>query len=76
MTQKSPLPVQEEDPNLLQLPIHLLLPVLYPDLPLQSLLQHLQSHLHRGGGKQLELLLRHMLFTSKKYSDSLTFIKL
>lgn len=29
-----------------------------------------------GGGKQLELLLRHMLFTSKKYSDSLTFIKL
>lgn len=56
MTQKSPLPVQEEDPNLLQLPIHLLLPVLYPDLPLQSLLQHLQSHLHRGGGKTVRAL--------------------
>lgn len=42
---RSLLPVQGEDPNLPQLPIHLHLLVLYLDLPLQSLLQHPQSHL-------------------------------
>lgn len=46
---RSLLPVQGEDPNPPQLPIHLLLLVLYLDLPLQSLLQHLQSHLYGSG---------------------------
>lgn len=61
------LPVQGEDLNLLQLPIHLLLPGLYLNLPLQSLLQHPQSHLQRGGrGETVRALTQAHTYTSAR----------
>jgi len=74
---ESLLPVQGEDPNLLRLPIHLLLPVLYLDLPLQSPLQHPQSHLHGGGRSEIvRALTQAHTFLQEKLLGSPTFIQL